>query len=117
MQVCGLELKLVQRLDEVFTNFKKQKIYTHAFIIGVTNHWITLIGNKSEKGIELVLLDSRNTDFINLSTEEMQKLITQHYDERERLTGKKIEHRPWREKTYMVSMQDTIHVHTSLTNI
>jgi len=47
-------------LQEVFEIFHSRPNYSHAFLIGITNHWATVVANQVDHQLELLYLDSRN---------------------------------------------------------
>jgi hypothetical protein len=70
---------------------------------------------KQEDKLELYFLDSRNRAILTKTNEELSKkkrrvminkivkIIKDHYDAREKQTGVPVDHRPWREKMFLLS--------------
>jgi hypothetical protein len=54
-----MEVETILQLDEIFSRFRKRQNYSHAFLVGATNHWSAMVGNKVNDHHELVYLDSR----------------------------------------------------------
>ncbi len=52
----------MRNLQAVFDTFKLREYFSYGFLIGTVNHWVTVIANKTQGLIELILLDSR---FVN----------------------------------------------------
>lgn len=49
----------MHELQTVFDRFQQRSHYSHAFLIGMTNHWAAVVANKVNDHVELLLLDSR----------------------------------------------------------
>lgn len=81
----SLSLRQTRELETVFARFHVKQNYIHAFLMGQTNHWITVIVNKVEGKIETVLADSRNQFSLEWGEEEIEADITS------RLTGFQVE--------------------------
>lgn len=69
---------------QIFDRFRSRDSYSHAFLIGSTNHWCTLVGVKVHQHYELLYLDSRNMSILNKTEEELKKMVTDYYDEKAR---------------------------------
>jgi hypothetical protein len=61
-----MEITDIIKLQEVFKNFQDKENYSHGFLVGSTNHWMALVGNKVSNNYELLYLDSRYSFHFNL---------------------------------------------------
>jgi hypothetical protein len=105
-------------LDSIFRRFCTDTTfdasgYSHAFLVGVSNHWVTVVVNKPAVSVarcnslpEVLLLDSRNEAVLSASEDRMREIIVAYYDrlERQRET---IDHREFRERMFLLSLKDT----------
>jgi hypothetical protein len=69
-------------MREIFDKFQKRTHYIHAFIIGQTNHWITVVVNKIGDKTETFLIDSRNRFALDFSKEEIFNFVETHLKHR-----------------------------------
>lgn len=91
----SLDNELVHFLSDVFKHFRKSTNHTTSFIIGSVNHWAVVLANKVHDQVEVLCVDSRMRDILNATEDELRKIVTDHYDESERLKKKAITYRPW----------------------
>ncbi len=57
-----IEPRVILELQQLFENFQKRENYSHSFLLGVTNHWVSAVAIKLGKHLEVVLMDSRNNE-------------------------------------------------------
>lgn len=100
------QAKALQKCFEKFHVDSGHHSFSHAFLVGVANHWVTIIVNKIGDKLEMFLLDSRNRPILNANQQQLKSIATNYYDSRER-QGDVIDHRPWREQMLVMSMEDT----------
>lgn len=78
----ALSVRYLTTLDRIFERFRTRKNYAHTFILGQTNHWVTIVINKYEDThVEVVLLDSRNYDILNLSDSQIEAFAIRRSEE------------------------------------
>jgi len=97
----GLSTQNLRNLDTIFKTFLKKDSYAHAFLFGVTNHWLTIIINKVNGVVETILFDSRNIYVVERNDEE----IVSKLDERIKKHGKVVP--PYMYELYVQSVKDT----------
>lgn len=109
------------KLQTIFDQFQQLDNCSHAFLIGLSNHWATLFVNKvtfnvfnetigrfeKQTSIEYFYLDSRNDPILTPTEEDFKRLIKAYYDMKERVAGWPVDYRPWREQTYLQSLKDS----------
>jgi len=106
----------VNRAQEIFDRFAQRESYSHGFLVGVINHWIAIVANKykvpatedkpEHSEVELLYLDSRNNPILNLNEDELKAIVKDYYDRKDKM-GLPVDHRPFREKMYYLSLQDS----------
>lgn len=100
-------------LQQVFDRFRERQVYSHAFLIGLSNHWAALLANKTTEvidgkpkaTIEMFYLDSRNDPVVTKDHEFFSNLVKAYYDKKEK--NGVVAHRKWREMIYIQSLKDS----------
>jgi hypothetical protein len=54
-----MEVPSIIHLQEIFSRFQTKDKYSHGFLVGSTNHWSAMVGNRVDGHYELLYLDSR----------------------------------------------------------
>lgn len=103
-------------LQKIIDRFQEREYYSHGFLIGTTNHWLSLLANKARDHLELFILDSRyvlsppyvfksfrNISILERSKEDLITVVKEHYDKKEK-QGQVVDHRAWRESMYLQSL-------------
>lgn len=67
----------ISALQETFSEFSLRETYTHAFIVGAHAHWIAVVAHKANMRIEVLFLDSMNTDILGRSDEYVTEVLDQ----------------------------------------
>jgi hypothetical protein len=99
----SLSLNTTVYLDRVFEKFTKSKSdYCHTFLVGQTNHWVTIIVNKVNGFVETLLCDSRNSFALGMNYEEIKDMILT----RGRKNGKVKDPEPWKLELWITSFID-----------
>jgi len=97
----------MEQLEAIFKKFSDtNEDYAHAFIMGQTSHWLTIIINKVNGFTETLLMDSRNSFILGLSLDELQNYLIS----RIRKFGKDEKTYPqWKKDVAIMSYLDTQH--------
>jgi hypothetical protein len=77
-----LTLKQMIEIEKRFDEIKKSKNTPYALFLGALNHWYSLIINKFDDKIEFLLIDSRNTPYLDLSDEKLMERVLKDYEEK-----------------------------------
>lgn len=68
LRMNALPLETIKRLQHTINcKFHQQQYASHAFVIGLTNHWISIVAHKHEEHLEIFVLDSCNVPVISAS--------------------------------------------------
>jgi hypothetical protein len=51
-------------------------------MLGITNHWVSMLAVKSDHGLKFYLFDSRNRDFLNWSEEDIVRFLAEENERR-----------------------------------
>jgi hypothetical protein len=103
---------LPAEIEDIFDKFQSCDNYSHGFLVGTTNHWIAIVGNKftrsdSSSVIEMLYMDSRNVDILNATDEKLATIVKDYYDLKVK-QGLVVDHRKFREDMYLLSLKDTL---------
>lgn len=71
-----LPIQRLQHLHEVFSAIKSSSNVVVAFMIGSVCHWISIVCNKVNDHLEILLFDSRNHNLFDSTEEEFEKIIS-----------------------------------------
>jgi hypothetical protein len=70
-----LDVNNVIRLERVFRHFRDAKNYIHCFILGQTNHFVTLVAHKHPNGLEICFFDSMNRQTLEATDEDLRNIV------------------------------------------
>jgi len=104
----------IEQLEAIFKKFtESSEDYIHAFLMGQTSHWLTIIINKVNGFTETLLFDSRNAFILGLPLDELHK----HLNKKIRSSGKDENNYPaWKRDISIMSYLDTQHTITLFHN-
>jgi len=96
-------LKTMEKLDFIFSKFNENSgDYVHAFVLGQTSHWLTIVVNKVNGRVETLLLDSKNSFVFGLQKEELLELLMNRLRRKQ-----KLDYPQWKIDIAMASFFDT----------
>eukprot|EP01129_Flabellula_baltica_P003654 TRINITY_DN1340_c0_g1_i2.p1 TRINITY_DN1340_c0_g1~~TRINITY_DN1340_c0_g1_i2.p1 ORF type:complete len:427 (-),score=76.54 TRINITY_DN1340_c0_g1_i2:41-1321(-) len=72
-----LSTRRMESLHNTFMKFKNKDVYSHSFVMGLTNHWLVIYVQKIGDEVETLILDSRNNFVLEKSKEELTDVIIQ----------------------------------------
>lgn len=103
LQDSGDHLCAVQERIQLFVHSKAKDCLV--FILGVTNHWVTLMAYKtSVRHIVVLYLDSNNEPVLLATIEDIKNLVEKR--ENKHITKKGVGYTPWKRNTLEQSLHD-----------
>jgi len=76
-------------------NAKSNNNRLHAFLVGQACHWISIICNKVEDHVEILVFDSRNHNLLTSTPEDFQRILDKHKTVPD-----------WKREIYLCSLQE-----------
>eukprot|EP01102_Stenamoeba_stenopodia_P006612 TRINITY_DN1826_c0_g1_i1.p1 TRINITY_DN1826_c0_g1~~TRINITY_DN1826_c0_g1_i1.p1 ORF type:complete len:455 (-),score=73.25 TRINITY_DN1826_c0_g1_i1:33-1397(-) len=73
----GFQMRNAKRLDTIICDLRsRESTFAHAFLLGVTNHWVSIVVIKTSKTtFEIFFMDSRNNRLLEVSDDDIWKLV------------------------------------------